>query len=156
MPTVGARRVTASIRVAPRGPPSAEATPTVRPLFFASSAEFVGRFWLWESSQVVIQGNFHGVEGAKAVGSSGNYSDFVVEALNGAIGDFSFGPKPIQYQRFMGTQHPGHLFHWLQAAPHGPEAPIIEKAAGTDHGFVIPKVGEGLLQVPGPCGGQFA
>jgi hypothetical protein len=22
--------------------------------FFASSAEFVGRFWLWESSQVVI------------------------------------------------------------------------------------------------------
>ena len=49
----------------------------------ASSAEFVGRFWFWESSQVVIQGNFHGVEGAKAVGSSGNYSDFVIEALNG-------------------------------------------------------------------------
>jgi hypothetical protein len=58
----------------------------------------------------VIQGNFHGVEGAKAVGSSGNHSNFVVEALNGAIGDFSFGPKPIQYQRLMGAQHPGYLF----------------------------------------------
>jgi hypothetical protein len=104
----------------------------------------------------VIKGNFHGLEGTKAVGSSGNYSDFVVEALNGAIGDFSFGPKPIQYQRLMGAQHPGHLFHWLQAAPHGPEAPIVEKAAGPDHGFVLPEVGEGLLQVPGPCGGQFA
>jgi hypothetical protein len=76
-----------------------------------------------ESSQVVIKGNFHGVEGTKAVGPSGNYSNFVVEALNGAVGDFSFGPKPIQYQRLMCAQHPGHLFHWFQTAPHGPETP---------------------------------
>src|ERR1039458_1477390 len=89
-------------------------------LFFlrisASSAEFVGRFWFWESSQVVIQGNFHGVEGAKAVGSSGNHSDFVVEALNGAIGDFSFGPKPIQYQRLMGAYVPEQ---WSDSRPLG-------------------------------------
>ena len=29
----------------------------------------------------MIEGNFHRVEGAKAVGSSGNYSDFVVYVL---------------------------------------------------------------------------
>src|ERR1700676_603593 len=85
--------------------------------FFASSAESVGRFWFRESSQVVIEGNFHSVVGTKAVGSSGNHSDFVVEALHGAIGDFSFGPKPIQDQRLMGAQHPGHLFHRFQTAP---------------------------------------
>src|ERR1035437_6523017 len=64
----------------------------------ASSAESVGRFWFRESSQVVIKGNFHSLVGTKAVGSSGNHSDFVVETLNGAIGDFSFGSKPIQDQ----------------------------------------------------------
>jgi hypothetical protein len=53
----------------------------------------------------VIEDNFHRVEGAKSVGSSGNYSDFVVEVLNGAVGDFSSGPKPVQYQRLMGAQH---------------------------------------------------
>ena len=72
-------------------------------LLFASSAESVGRFWFRESSQVVIKGNFHSLVGTKAVGSSGNHSDFVVETLNGAIGDFSFGSKPIQDQRLMGA-----------------------------------------------------
>src|ERR1035437_7198575 len=72
-------------------------------LNFASSAESVGRFWFRESSQVVIKGNFHSLVGTKAVGSSGNHSDFVVETLNGAIGDFSFGSKPIQDQRLMGA-----------------------------------------------------
>jgi hypothetical protein len=52
----------------------------------------------------VIEGKFHGLEGTKAVGSSGNDSDFVVEALNGTIGDFSFGPKPVQDQRLVGAQ----------------------------------------------------
>ena len=103
----------------------------------------------------MIKGNFHSLEGTKPVGSSGNYSDFVVEALHGAIGDFSFGPKPIQDQRLMGAQHAGHLFHRFESATHGPEAPIVEKAAGPGHGFVVPEIGEGLLQIPGPCGGQL-
>src|ERR1017187_1101655 len=90
----------------------------------ASSAESVGGFWFRESSQVVIKGNFHSIEGTKAIGSSGNYSDFVIEALNGTVGDFSFGSKPIQDQRLMGAQHPSHLFHRFQTAPHGPEAQI--------------------------------
>src|ERR1017187_722820 len=69
----------------------------------ASSAESVGRFRFGEPPQVVIKGNFHGFVGAKAIGSSGHHSDFVVETLNSAIGDFSFGPKPIQDQWFMGA-----------------------------------------------------
>src|ERR1700694_135093 len=121
-----------------------------------SSAESVGRFWFRESPQIVIQSNFHSLEGAKAVGSSGNHSDFVVEALHGAIGDFSFGPKPIQYQRLMGAQHSCHLFHRFQTATHGPKAPVVQKGAGPDHGFILPEMREGFLQIPGPCSGQLA
>src|SRR5260370_1292104 len=122
----------------------------------ASSAESVGGFWFREASQVVIESNFHSVIGAEAVGSSGDQSDFVVEALNGTIGDFSFGPKPVQDQRLMCAQHPGYLFHRFQTAAHGPEAPVVEKAAGPDYGLVLPKIGEGFLQIPGPCGSQLA
>ena len=104
----------------------------------------------------MIKGSFYSFVGAKAVGSSGDHSDFVVEALNGAIGDFSFGPKPVQDQRLMGAQHPGYLFHRFQTAPHGSEAPIVEKAAGPSHGFVLPEIGERFLQIPSPCGGQLA
>jgi hypothetical protein len=47
-PTVGASWVTASIRVSPRGPPSAEATPTAQPLFLNINdhlgfAQFLGQ-----------------------------------------------------------------------------------------------------------------
>src|ERR1035438_7654406 len=115
----------------------------------------MGRFWLRESSQVVIKGNFHSVIGAEAVGSSGDDSDFVVEALDGAVGDLFFGAKPVQNQRLMGAQHPGYLFHRFQTAPHGPEAPVVEKAAGPDYGLVLPEIGEGFLQIPGPCGGSL-
>jgi hypothetical protein len=48
----------------------------------------------------------------------------------------------------MGARHPGHLSHRFQTTTHGPEAPIVEKAAGPDHGFVLPEIGEGLLQIP--------
>ena len=104
----------------------------------------------------MIKGNFHRVVGTKAVGSSGDDSDFVVEALNGTVGDFSSGSKPIQDQRLMGAKHPGDLFHGFQTATHGPGAPIVEEAAGPNHGFVMPEIGEGILQLPGPCSSQLA
>jgi len=37
----------------------------------------------------------------KAIGTSGNHSNFVVETLHGATGDFSFGAEPIEDQRLM-------------------------------------------------------
>ena len=93
----------------------------------------------------MIEGHFHSFVSAKAVGSSGNYSDFVVEALDGAIGDLTFGTKPIEDQRFMSAQHLGNLFHGFEAAAHGTEAPIVEKRTGPHHRVVGPKVGEGLF-----------
>jgi hypothetical protein len=55
------------------------------PAFFACSAESVGRFWFWQSSQGVIEGYLHRFEGSKSEGSSGNHSNFVVEALDSAV-----------------------------------------------------------------------
>src|ERR1035441_4384855 len=68
----------------------------------------------------------------------------------------SCSEPPIQDQRLMGAQHLGYLLHRFESAAHGPEAPIVEKAAGPDHGFVLPEIGEDLLQLPSPCGGQLA
>jgi hypothetical protein len=48
----------------------------------------------------MVESGFHGVAGAKAVRSSGHHSDFVVEALDGAVGDFTFGPEPIEDEFF--------------------------------------------------------
>ena len=59
----------------------------------------------------MIESHFHSFVSAKAIGSSGNDSDFVVEALDNAIGNLSFGTKPIEDQRFMSAQHRGHLLH---------------------------------------------
>jgi len=71
-------------------------------------------------AQVVIEGNFHSVVGTKAVGSSGDYSDFVVEALNGTIGDFSFGPKTNLRSAAHGRAASGLPFSSFQTATHGP------------------------------------
>src|SRR5215468_6834582 len=83
-------------------------------LFFASSAEFVGGFRLRKPSQVVIKSNFHRIVSSEAVGSSGNHSNFVVEALHSTAGDFPFCPKPVQDQFLMSAQHPGYLLHRFQ------------------------------------------
>jgi hypothetical protein len=50
----------------------------------ASSSEFVGGFRFRQSSQGVIEGYLHRFEGAKSERSSGNHTNFVVEALNRA------------------------------------------------------------------------
>ena len=63
--------------------------PRLAECVLASSAESVGGFGLGESTEVVIESDFHGTEGARAVGSSGHHSDFVVESLYCAAGDFS-------------------------------------------------------------------
>jgi len=48
-----------------------------------------------------------------------------VEAFDGAIGDSSFRPKPMEEQRLMSTQHVGYPFRWFQATAHGPGAPEL-------------------------------
>src|SRR5690242_20946217 len=103
----------------------------------------MGRTWLRELSEVVIQGDFHGLVGAEAVRTSGHHSNRGVEALDGTVGDLSFGPKPVQDQRLMSTQQASHLLHRFQTPAPGPEAPIAEKAAGPARGFVLTELGAG-------------
>src|ERR1039458_1467088 len=67
------------------------------------SAETVGRFRFRKPTQRVIKGDFHGIVGAKTVRTSGHHTKFVVEALDGTVGDLAFGPKPVQQQLLMGA-----------------------------------------------------
>jgi hypothetical protein len=59
-------------------------------------AETVGRFRFRKPAQCVIKRDFHGIVGAKSVGTSGYHTKFVVEALDGTVGYLSSGAKPIQ------------------------------------------------------------
>ncbi len=61
-----------------------EVAASLREQKIASSAESVGGFRFWQSSQGVIEGHLHRFEGAKSEGSSGNHTNFVVEALDSA------------------------------------------------------------------------
>ena len=63
----------------------------------------------------MIQGDLHRPEGAKAIGSSGHYADFIVQTLDRAAGQLTLRSKPIQDQWFMATEHPGRLLHRREA-----------------------------------------
>src|ERR1017187_3283589 len=71
--------------------------------FSPCSAKTVGRFRFRKPTQRVIKGDFHGIVGAKTVRTSGHHTKFVVEALDGTVGDLAFGPKPVQQQLLMGA-----------------------------------------------------
>src|ERR1700730_11538817 len=66
-------------------------------------AEIMDRFRFRKPAQRVIKRDFHGIVGAKSVGTSGYHTKFVVEALDGTIGYLSFGTKPVQQHLVMGT-----------------------------------------------------
>jgi hypothetical protein len=80
----------------------------------------------------VIERQFHGFVSAETVGSSGHYSNFVVETFDSAGGNLAFGAKPIQQEFLMGTKHPSHFLHRLQTAAHGAKAPVVEKGSCPD------------------------
>jgi hypothetical protein len=71
----------------------------------------------------VIEGNFHSFVGVKAVRSSGNHSDFVVEAFDRPIGKLTFARNQLGVKRLMSAQHLGHLFHGSEAAAHSAAPP---------------------------------
>src|SRR6266436_4141902 len=58
-------------------------------------AETMGRFRFRKPAQRVIKRDFHGIVGAKSIGTSGYHTKFVVEALDGTVGYLSFGTKPF-------------------------------------------------------------
>lgn len=87
-----------------------------------------GQFPVPKVVQVLDAGNFHGFEGAKPIGSSGDHSDYVVETLDGTTGKLAFGTEPVEQKYFMVAQHTGNFPHRFQPAAHGAIAPGIQKA----------------------------
>ncbi len=92
---------------------------------------------------------------AKAVGPSGDHSDLVVEALDGTVGDFTFGPEPIENKFLVGAEHAGDLAHGLDTTAQSAFAPDIQEGSGPSEGSVGPEVMESFLEHPGSGGGQF-
>src|SRR5437588_6587507 len=104
----------------------------------------------------MIQGRFHGFVSAKTVGSSGDYSNFVVETLNRTGGDLAFGTKPIENELLVAPEHLGDFLHRFQSAAQGAGAPVIEKRLRPVRGFVFPEMEETSLHFPTPDSSRFA
>lgn len=104
----------------------------------------------------MIQGYFHSFIGAKTIRASGYHSDFVVQALDGTAGDFTFGLEPVQQQAFVRAQHPCDLFHWFQAAPQCPFGPRLHEAPRPSQRTIAPEWLKGFLEDPRPGCSQFA
>ena len=104
----------------------------------------------------MIESRFHRRVGAKAIGSSGHHSDFIVEALDRAVGDFAFGSKPIKDEVFVRAEHAGDFAHGLDPAAESALTPDIQEGSGPSERAVAPEVLEGLFEHPSPAGGQLA
>ena len=87
-----------------RMPPMKAAHPRIGVSENASSTEFVGEFWLRKIAECVIEGDFNGRVGAKAVRFSHRQFCFVVETFDRACRNRALGPKPIEDQVAMFSQ----------------------------------------------------
>ena len=86
----------------------------------------------------MIQGDFRAVEGAKAEGFSRGQFCLGVETLDNTAGQLPFGPEPVDQQRAVSAQHPGHFLHRIDLRAHGFGAPLVEEAPGPVRGPVGP------------------
>ena len=75
----------------------------------------------------MIQGNFHRSVGPESVRFSAGQFRFVVEALDRAGGNRSFGVEPIQQQKPMSAQRTDDLHHRLKLRAHRPSAPVLHE-----------------------------
>ena len=55
------------------------------------------------------------MEAAEAIGSSGDYSALIVEALDGGVGDLASGLEPVEQERFMLAESLGDTPHGIDA-----------------------------------------
>ena len=79
-------------------------------------------------AKVVIKRQFHAAEGSEAVGTSGDHSDLVVEALDRSAGNLAASSEPVEKEFLVGAKHAGNPLHGLQSTSQGPPTPVVEKA----------------------------
>ena len=99
----------------------------------------MGEFWFREGSEVVIEGDFDGFVGPKAVGLSGGQFDFVVQTLDGAGRNSALRTEPVENQLSMVAQGLGDLFHGLNPRSHRAETPLVKELRGPAWADVLPE-----------------
>src|SRR3989304_5977075 len=90
---------------------------------FGSSAESVGEFRLGKAAKAVIEGDFDGAVGAESVGSFRDDTHLAVEALDRTDRELASGAEPVEDERAVAAQHPGHFLHRFASRAQGPGAP---------------------------------
>jgi len=103
----------------------------------------------------MIESGFHRVIRAESIGSSGYHSDLIVQTLDGTVGDFPLGPKPVEDEFLVRPQQARDVAHRFDAAAQGALGPDTQERPGPGQGAIAPEVLKGLLEHPSPAGGQL-
>ena len=104
----------------------------------------------------MIQGDLQHIIGSETIGSFCGYLGLVVETLDTAQGNLSFGPEPVQQQPPVSTEHFGHLLHRFEPGAHGPCAPFVEEFASPYRRAIRPETMEIFFEQISPDGLEIA
>ena len=94
----------------------------------------------------MIQSDFRTPIRPKTEGFSGGQFCLGVETLHNTTGKLPPGPEPVEQQRPMTSQHPGHFLHRLDFRSHRFRTPPIQKLTGPVGRNVTPEELERLLE----------
>src|SRR5690606_9256091 len=97
----------------------------------------------------MIEREFCGPEGSKAVGFSHTDFGFVVEPFDNAAGELLAGPEVIEQEFAMVAHGTSELLHRRDSRAHGLGAPLIEELSGPSRRIVLPELLELLLEQVG-------
>ena len=96
------------------------------------------------------------MEASEAIGSSGDHSTFIVEALDGSVVDLAFGLEPVEKVGFILAKGARNPLHRLDPGTKGCPGPIIEEVHHAGGTAVAPDLSEAFLEEAGPDRCQIA
>src|SRR5208283_1981388 len=104
----------------------------------------------------MVESDFGGAEGAKAIGFSQRQLQTVIKAFGRAAGDRLVRPKPVEQQMFMGPQHARYLLEGFDAGAQDAVKPTMQEVSRPPHARPSPKQPQFLLEQIGAHRPQVA
>src|SRR5271157_1019504 len=94
----------------------------------------------------MVESDFGGAEGTKAIGFSQRQLQTVIKALGGTTGDRLVRPKPVEQQTFMGAQHPRYLLEGFDPGAQDVVKPAVQEVSRPKYPRPGPKQSQFLLE----------
>ena len=109
------------------------------PIFFRLLSRICGLIPVLEVVRVCDIRRFPSLRRCGSLGSSGHYSDLVVETFHSTRGDLTLRTKPVQNQILVSAQHAGDFSHGFYAAARSAFGRVVEKGSGPEDRLTFQK-----------------